>query len=307
MTDVLATGVRFALYADLLLLTGLAAFPLHALRRAERQDLRVIEAVMAPQRWLALLGLIVSLIGIAQLTASMQGVALLAIDPAMLAAVIRETDVGTAWLVRMAALGAALAAAAHLGKRPMTAASTIVIAGSTALATLMWAGHAGASEGLTGSIHRISDTFHMVAAAVWIGAIGAFLILLRPRYGIVSVSPAMVARSLERFAHVGTVCVLVIAATGLINTQIIIGLNNVDRAIDAPYGQLLTVKLLFFALMLALAAANRWRLTPVLADECVDPAAARRAIQRSLTVEMLAAAVVLALVAWLGTLEPLPA
>lgn len=307
MTDALAIGIRFALYADLILLTGLAAFPLHAFARAERQDLRVTGALNAPQRWLALLGLIGSLVGVAQLTASMQGVALLAVDPAMLMTIMGETDAGTAWLVRMAALGVAFAAATRFDKGPTTAAATIVIAGSTALATLMWAGHAGASEGMGGAIHRVSDALHMIAAAVWIGAIGAFLILLRPRDGIAAESPALVVRSLDRFARVGTLCVLVIAATGLINTRMIVGSNDIVGAIAAPYGQLLAVKLLFFALMLALAAANRWRLTPALADDGVTPGAAQRAIRRSLTAEIFAAAAVLALVAWLGTLEPVPA
>lgn len=307
MTDALAIGIRFALYADLILLTGLAAFPLHAFARAERQDLRVTGALNAPQRRLALLGLIVSLVGVAQLTASMQGVALLTVDPAMLMTIMGETDAGTASLVRMAALGVAFAAATRFDKGPTTAAATIVIAGSTALATLMWAGHAGASEGMGGAIHRVSDALHMIAAAVWIGAIGAFLILLRPRDGIAAESPALVVRSLDRFARVGTLCVLVIAATGLINTRMIVGSNDIVGAIAAPYGQLLAVKLLFFALMLALAAANRWRLTPALADDGVTLGAAQRAIRRSLTAEIFAAAAVLALVAWLGTLEPVPA
>lgn len=306
MTDVFLIGIRFALYAELMLLTGLAAFPFYALPRGKRQHPRVIKALTAPQSSLALLGLIASLIGMAALTASMQGVALFAVDPAMLVTLVRETDAGTASLARTAALGVALAAAAQLRKRPTAAAATIAAAGSTALATLVWAGHAGASEGLNGAIHRVSDTLHMIAAAVWLGAIGAFLILLRPRNGIVSAQPALVVRSLDRFARIGTVCVLVIAVTGLINAEVIVGWNNIGRALAAPYGQLVAIKLLFFALMLALAAANRWRLTPALAAAKTDPAAARRAIRRSLTIEIAAAAIILALVAWLGRLEPLP-
>src|SRR3546814_8278467 len=40
----------------------------------------------------------------------------------------------------------------------------------------------------------------------------------------------------------------------------------------SPYGQLLLAKLALFALMLALAAANRWRLTPALAAAAGDDA-----------------------------------
>ncbi|HET6526974.1 copper homeostasis membrane protein CopD [Sphingopyxis sp.] len=308
MTDSVLIGVRFALYADLMLLVGLAAFPFHALRREERRDPQVVEVLFAPQFWLASLGLIASLIGMVALTASMQGVTVFAVDPAMLVMLIGETDVGAAWIVRLAALGTALAAASQLGRRPAAAAATIVIAGSAALATLVWAGHAGASEGLTGAIHRLADAAHMIAAAIWFGAIAAILILLRPGDGIAEERLALTARSLDRFASTGTVCVLVIAATGLVNAQIIVGANNIGRAVASSYGQLLGVKLLFFALMLALAAANRWRLTPALSSARVegDPAAALRAMRRSLAIEILAATAILALVAWLGMLEPLP-
>ena len=308
MTDSVLIGIRFALYADLMLLVGLAAFPFHALRPEERKDSKVLEALRARQSWLALLGLITSLIGMVALTASMQGVALFAVDPAMLVMLVGETDVGAAWIVRIAALGTALAAASQLGRRPTAAAATIVIAGSAPLATLVWAGHAGASEGLTGAIHRLADALHMIAAAIWFGAIAAFLILLRPGDGIAGERLALTARSLDRFARTGTVCVLVIATTGLVNAQIIVGSNNIGRALASPYGQLLAIKLLFFALMLALAAANRWRLTPALSSSRVegDPAAALRAMRRSLAIEILAATAILALVAWLGMLEPLP-
>jgi putative copper resistance protein D len=76
---------------------------------------------------------------------------------------------------------------------------------------------------------------------------------------------------------------------------------------------LLLAKLALFGLMLALAAANRWRLTPALAaavaggdaeDIDTDPDAALAAMRRSLIIEALAALAILALVAWFGTLEP---
>lgn len=103
----------------------------------------------------------------------------------------------------------------------------------------------------------------MIAAALWFGAIAAFL---HPRNGIAEERLALTARSLDRFARTGTICVLVIVATGLINAQIIVGANNIGHAVASPYGQLLAIKLLFFILMLALAAANRWRLTPMLSS-----------------------------------------
>ena len=58
--------------------------------------------------------------------------------------------------------------------------------------------------------------------------------------------------------------------------------------------------------MLALAALNRFRLTPAL-DLAVTPVASRHALQRlrlSLMLETLAGIAILGLVAWIGSLEP---
>ena len=85
------------------------------------------------------------------------------------------------------------------------------------------------------------------------------------------------------------------------------GLEKVSALWTSDYGRLLSVKLLLFVLMLGLAGANRYRLTPRLAAalEAGAPAAqALTALRRSLIVETGAGVAILALVAWLGTLAP---
>lgn len=309
MADLPVIGIRFALYADLMLLTGLAVFPLYMLGRDEHRDANLTAAFVTPQRWLAAIGLLVSALGMTILTANMLGVDLASVDFSMLATMIGETDVGAAWLVRMAALGVATGATWGLSRRPVPASTITAIAGAIALATLAWTGHASATEGLAGTLHRISDGLHLIAAAIWLGAIAAFLLILRPRRGVVPPSEAaLAARSLPRFARTGTICVLVLAATGLINAQLIVGIANVGRSLMSPYGQLLVAKLLLFVAMLALAGANRWRLTPALATALIDGDArlAINAMRRSLAIEALAGVAILALVALFGTLEPVP-
>ncbi|MGQ2931475.1 MAG: copper homeostasis membrane protein CopD [Sphingopyxis sp.] len=309
MGDLLVPGVRFALYADLMLLTGLAAFPLHAFDRAERHIPALLAIVRRPQPWLCAFGLLVSAAGMVILTADMQGVQPDAVDPAMLLGIIGETGVGAAWTCRMVALLLAAAALWRLASHPVIAAWAVATTGAIALATLAWSGHAAASEGLAGTIHRASDALHVVAAAIWIGAIAAFLLLLRPRHGAVPPEYAtLAARGLDRFARTGTLCVLVIAATGLVNAQAIVGIANVGQALASPYGQWMLAKLLLFAAMLGLAAANRWRLTPALRTALVEGEAAPAigAIRRSLAAEILAGLAILALIGWLGLLDPLP-
>lgn len=303
----LLIGIRFALYADLMLLAGLAAFPFHALERSERRAPLPMAAIRRLLLVLGAAGWLLSALGMAIVAASMQGVDLAALEFQTLCDLIGGTDAGTAWIVRNAALVIALVAAVALPRWQGPALGTLAAAGAVAIATLIWSGHAGATEGAAGMLHRINDLLHLLAAAVWIGAIGAYLLLLSPRRLDVTVGGVTTAaRSVDRFSRVGTICVLVIAATGLVNGQMIVGLENLNRSAAAPYGQLLLAKFALFGLMLALAAANRWRLTPALIASRADgtPLAAVAAMRRSLALEALAAVLILALVAWLGTLEP---
>ncbi len=312
MSDPVLIGIRFALYADLMLIAGLAAFPLHALTRQDRARPELTDGIWRAERWLCAAGLLLSALGMGVLAASMQGVGLLALDAQSFRDIVGQSDVGTAWLYRSAALAAALAAAIWTRRWPTIVAPLLAVAGLVAVGTLAWSGHAGATEGAAGTFHRISDIVHMAAAAVWIGAITAFLLLLSPRRG--GPSPATVAiavRSLDRFSVVGTICVLTIAGTGLLNGQMIIGAQNLGRSLAAPYGQGLLAKFALFALMLALAAANRWRLTPALGIAAArmdagdkHPSEAIAALRRSLILEAAAAFAILALVAWFGTLDP---
>lgn len=305
-------GVRLALFANLMLVVGLATFPLHASRPGKGGEREAGQDFTTPLRWLCATGLLVSLAGIAILTASMQGVGLLAVDPDMIFSIVSDSEAGTAWLVRIAALVSALVATLWSQRKPGAAGWVIAGTGSIALATLVWSGHAGATDGLAGTIHRASDALHMIAAAVWLGAIAAFLLLLRTSGQPDRRRVGATARSLDQFARVGTICVIVIAATGLLNGQMIIGVQNIGSSLASPYGQLLLAKLVLFALMLGLAAANRWRLTPALRAAVDDPekiedtrpASALAAMRRSLWIEALAGLAILALVAWFGTLEP---
>ncbi|HJS11518.1 copper homeostasis membrane protein CopD [Sphingopyxis sp.] len=314
MGDIVLIGIRFALYADLMLIAGLAAFPMYALTQSERHAPEPMAAIWRAERWLCAAGLLLSLLGMGVLAASMQGVGLISLELQPFWDLVRETDVGMAWITRSAALLLALAASIWMTRRPATAAATLVAAGFVAVATLVWSGHAGATEGTAGTVHRVSDIAHMIAAAVWIGAIGAFHLLISPRrIREIPDGLRIAARSLDRFSLIGTICVLVIAGTGLINSQMIVGAENLGRSLGSPYGQLLVAKLVLFGLMLALAAANRWRLAPALAaavsgteNESIDadPDRALAAMRKSLILEALAAFAILALVAWFGTLEP---
>jgi putative copper resistance protein D len=113
-------------------------------------------------------------------------------------------------------------------------------------------------------------------------------------------------RALHGFGTIGTIVVSTLVVTGLVNSWLLVGFGNVVSLPTTLYGQLFIAKLLLFAAMLALAALNRFRLTPVfeLSIAKADHQGALVALRRSLALETTLVVVILGLVAWLGTLAP---
>lgn len=298
-------AIRFALYADLMVLAGMTAFSIYALTREERAAglLPLAEPALA----LSLIGLLLSGFGMLALVAAMTGTSLWAVDGAVFREIVTQSAIGSAWIVRMAAMAIAALSALALVRSPLIARYWLLASTALAIATLVWTGHAGATERWPGTVHRASDIVHMLAAAVWIGAIAAFSwLLFQPLVRQSATNLRTAHRALEQFSRVGTVAVALIVLTGLINSLILMGLPGPDTLTASPYGQILLAKLGLFAAMMFLAGANRWRLTPALGAALADgdPAPALRNLKRSLVLEATAALAILALVAWLGTMEP---
>lgn len=305
MDDLPVILIRFALYADLMVLAGMTAFSFHALSAKERVS------NILPLKWpafsLAALGFMLSGFGMLVLVAQMTGSSVRTVDLEVLREIASESGIGTAWLVRMASMAIAVVAALAIN-RSSAARYVLLSSVSLAIATLVWTGHAGATEGWVGTARRLSDMLHMLASAVWIGGIAGFAwLLFRPVTAQSGAHLAVAHRALDRFSRVGTIAVAVIVATGIVNCLAVVGFPHFTRLPLTDYGKLLIVKLLLFAAMLALAALNRWRLTPALgvAVHNDNPASALAGLRRSLLAEGSAALAILAVVAWLGTLEPL--
>ena len=304
--DAVGVAVRFALYFDLGAMFGLAAFGLYALRGEERRSGAGI-AFRPLIAGTALLGLLFSALGLAALAAGMAGVPLASIDLGSVEMILTGTSIGTAWLVRIAALILAFAFALVGRTRPADALTGATLAGAVALASLAWAGHGAMDEGAAGWVHLAADIAHLLAAGAWTGALIALLLLVFRRQALVDRDHLILShRALVSFSTTGTVTVAVIVASGLINGWMLVGPANVAWLPATLYGQLLIAKLLLFGAMAALAAANRFRLVPAFerALARADPVAALNALRRSLAMETGCALAVLALVAWLGTLEP---
>jgi putative copper export protein/mono/diheme cytochrome c family protein len=199
--------------------------------------------------------------------------------------VLFATRFGHTLLLRAALLGLVLLLLR--GSAPRTRLA--VLPAGIAAALQAWIGHPGASEDalLVGAA-----MLHVVAAGAWLGGLLPLLLLIR------DAPAASAARAAERFGWIGIVAVLTLTATALAQGWALIG-GYVGLAATA-YGQLALLKLLLFAVLLALAAINRVRLTPALATS----PRARRHILSSIGVEIGIGLLVVLAASWLGTLTP---
>ncbi len=291
--------VRWALVADLMLLFGV---PLFAIYSAAGVDTKVTAPLRSSIAWIALVGTLLSIFGIAILAAAMSGVPLSQVDAATLSMLVTQTAVGAAFLVRLAATALAFVLALQRSDRRAIVLA-IALCGAVALGSLAWSGHGVMDDGRVGTLHLVADIVHLLAAGVWVGALASLLwVLITAQHG----SPAASHRALAGFASVGTASVAFVLASGLINSWLLVGPSNVLSLGRSLYGQLLLIKFALFAGMIALAAINRFRLTPALgaARTPDDALQALRRLRVSLTLETIAAFAILGLVAWLGTLEP---
>jgi len=229
--------------------------------------------------------------------------------PDALIAVVTTMAMGPSSLIRIAAALIALGLLAWTRPGPVLW-SLCALLGAVACASLAWMGHGAATTGPGRLVHLAGDIVHALAAALWIGALAAFLMLVRRSGPQSPDADQALHAALRGFSGVGSGIVALIVATGLVNAWFLVGPGGLAGLLTTPYGRLLSLKLALFVAMLGLAAAHRFRLTPALAAALGDPAQVAAAVARlrtSLALETMAAIGILALVAWLGTLAPVSA
>ncbi len=307
VTEQLNIGIRFALYADLMLLFGMPLFGLYALKGGDRLRDAVLP-FRAIAVWLSASGIALSLLSITAMTASMAGVQLLEVDAASIGVMIFETPMGNAWGLRVLALLSTLTAAFWVsGAKGLPKLVFVALGSGVALASLAWTGHGAAGEGSAGKTQLFADIIHLLAAGAWLGALAALTVTLFRGADVLHEDYLrMTHRLLKGFSVAGTIIVTLVLGSGLVNSWMLVGPQNLLTSHTTHYGQLLIAKLVLFGMMLAIAAANRFKLTPAF-ERALQSGGASGAVVRlrkSLAVELGIAVFILGLVAWLGTLEP---
>jgi putative copper export protein len=110
---------------------------------------------------------------------------------------------------------------------------------------------------------------HLLVVAFWFGALWPlYLASLRE-------TPARASDIVERFTAVATWLVPVILLAGIVMAVLL--LPNIS-ALSEPYGRLLIAKAVGFAVLMGLAAANKWRLGPALVHGPVQGGRFRRSV-----------------------------
>ena len=299
MSDWQLIAVRFGVYAALAILFGLSAFGLYGLRGSGRRD------ALALRGWLianSIAGLALSTTWLLLMASSMADVPLWPVDRAAIDGLLSGSAIGTAWKVRMIALLIAGLAATRARWLPV-----VVVSSAVALASLAWTGHGSVGERMPGWGHLGADILHLMASSAWVGAlVGLILLISRPIARIDRDHLDLTHRALHGFGAVGTIIVGTVVVTGLINSWFMVGIGNLASLATTLYGQLLLAKLALLGVMLGLASLNRFRLTPSFERSiaAANHRGALAALRKSLAVETACVTVILALVAWLGTLAP---
>ena len=251
---------RFVHYLALSVLFGGALFPFYGFAPPQADTQRVPAWLRALLLGAALLAWLSGISWFAFTTAGMSGSLFGVTDPAILSTMIRDTDFGRVWVLRLL-LATALVLLLLPARLSAWRFHAVLFGSLVLLASIALTGHAGSDAGSAGLRHRIADAFHLVAAGVWTGALVVFarLVMMAVRQLRDDDDLRALHHALSRFSGVGTVVVAILILTGLINPGFF------SSSLKTTYTQVLLVKLAMFVAMLLLAAANRFWLTPRLA------------------------------------------
>jgi putative copper resistance protein D len=230
--------------------------------------------------------------------ASMSGLSFAeAVTPDVLSTVVNETQFGLVSEIRMV-MAVMLAGCLAYDRLPLACGLALGLSLGL-IAALAWTGHAGSTAGEIGIVHLAADILHLFAAAIWIGGLVSLVLLLSVARRDQTRAGMSFAREVtQNFSAMGIATVIVVFATGMANAWILVG--SLHALTVTGYGRLLMLKMALFAVMLLIAAVNRFWLTPRLGQS----SGSDRWLARNSMIEIALALVIFAIVGVLGTLHP---
>jgi putative copper resistance protein D len=164
------------------------------------------------------------------------------------------------------------------------------------LFSLAGTGHAQTGTGATKWLQAGADAIHLLGAGAWLGGLVPLAIVAQRG------SHDEAETALTRFSGMGYAAVAALLLTGLLNGWFLVG--TIDGLIGTAYGRLLTLKVAIFAIMVALAGLNRFRLVPRLARERDGERLSLSRLRRHILAEQNLGFAVILIVSFLGTMAP---
>ena len=208
---------------------------------------------------------------------------------------VLQTAYGKAWLAQTALALLALAPVLALRRRRAAVfgapAFWLAVLGVLSVGLCITAAVSGhARTDANPLLAETSIVVHLLAVAVWVGGLGALVVLGGPAWrSLPDDDRGPVLRDLvARFNRVAVVAVAVVLATGTLNS--VAAMAGPSDLWDTPYGRVVAAKVLLLAVAMALAARHRVR--------------NQRSFERTSGVELLALVAAVALAAALVALVP---
>jgi len=224
-----------------------------------------------------------------------------AVSDGTLWAVLTQTRIGFVWIVRfilVAFLASWLLLVSPDYKSAFRSRWLPIFCAACFMGSLAWSGHAGGTPGIDGHLHVASDFLHLIAVGAWLGGLLPLTLLFPSARNAQDPSMPLLVRSVtSRFSTVGLFAVGTLLATGIVNAAILVG--SLSALSETNYGNLLLSKIGLFAVMVCVAAINRFHLTPLLPE-----VGAIRQLARNTWIESGLGLIIIVIVSVLGILPP---
>ena len=304
MAEVLIVS-RFLQFAAVIVVFGCGAFRVYGL--GIDMTATAGDALTTFDAWfwrVAMFGSILALLSALSLmlatTANMAGSASAALDPDTISKMLFATSFGRVWCWHL--VFAVLALGVCLAQRVRWRMTAILVLSLLLLVSLGLVGHAVEGQGVARLVHQTNQMVHLLAAGLWLGGLVPLAWLLERARSASGTAWISVAREVvPRFSQMGYAAVALLAATGALNTLLLVG--SAQALVGTPYGRLLGLKILLFLAMVTLALFNRFRLLPRLRSEA-QASAVVAALARSVLFEQGLGFAILVVVSVLGTWPP---
>jgi len=295
---------RLVQFAAVIVVFGCGAFRLYGLggdpTPTSANALTVFDAwfwrVATVGATVALLSALSLMLGVA---ANMAGTAAGALDPDTISKVMLGTSFGRVWCWHL--FFALVLIGACLVPRVSWRMPAILVLSLLLLVSLGWVGHAVEGQGAARLVHQINQMVHLLAAGLWLGGLVPLAWLLARAQSRGEAWMSVARDVVPRFSQMGYAAVALLAATGAVNALLLVG--NAEALVSTPYGRLLSLKILLFLAMVAVALFNRFRLLPRLQREAKASATAA-ALAGSVLYEQGLGFAILMVVSVLGTWPP---